>query len=129
MNIIKIILLNLLIFSFSYSSDFQELSTKLSDKSFKVKEQVLDELIVNFKEEEKLEILLQNMLLGNLYYKNETNEIFISNNSAFKGLFTDELLETEDNLSKVKINNKLRSVIKSSLAKINLFSKNVDKRV
>jgi urea transport system permease protein len=128
MNIIKIILLNLLIFSFSYASDFQELSTKLSDKSFKVKEQVLDELIVNFKEEEKLEILLQNMLLGNLYYKNETNEIFISNNSAFKGLFSDELLETEDNLSKVKINNKLRSVIKSSLAKINLFSKNVDKR-
>ena len=129
MNIIKIILLNLLIFSFSYASDFQDLSSKLSDKSFKVKEQVLDELIVNFKEEEKLEILLQNMLLGNLYYKNETNEIFISNNSAFKGLFTDELLETEDNLSKVKINNKLRSVIKSSLAKINLFSKNVDKRV
>jgi urea transport system permease protein len=128
MNIIKIILLNLLIFSFSYASDFQELSSKLSDKSFKVKEQVLDELIVNFKEEEKLEILLQNMLLGNLYYKNETNEIFISNNSAFKGLFTDELLETEDNLSKVKINNKLRSVIKSSLAKINLFSKNIDKR-
>ena len=128
MNIIKIILLNLLIFSFSYASDFQELSTKLSDRSFKVKEQVLDELIVNFKEEEKLEILLQNMLLGNLYYKNETNEIFISNNSAFKGLFSDELLETEDKLSKVKINNKLRSVIKSSLAKINLFSKNVDKR-
>ncbi|MDZ7820058.1 MAG: urea ABC transporter permease subunit UrtB [Aliarcobacter sp.] len=129
MNIIKIILLNLLIFSFSYASNFQELSSKLSDKSFKVKEQVLDELIVNFKEEEKLEILLQNMLLGNLYYKNETNEIFISNNSAFKGLFTDELLETENELSKVKINNKLRSVIKSSLAKINLFSKNVDKRV
>ena len=129
MNIIKIILLNLLIFSFSYASNFQELSSKLSDKSFKVKEQVLDELIVNFKEEEKLEILLQNMLLGNLYYKNETNEIFISNNSAFKGLFTDELLETENELSKVKINNKLRSVIKSSLAKINLFSKNVDKRL
>uniref|UniRef100_UPI0040471170 urea ABC transporter permease subunit UrtB n=1 Tax=Aliarcobacter sp. TaxID=2321116 RepID=UPI0040471170 len=129
MNIIKIILLNLLIFSFSYASNFQELSSKLSDKSFKVKEQVLDELIINFKEEEKLEILLQNMLLGNLYYKNETNEIFISNNSAFKGLFTDELLETENELSKVKINNKLRSVIKSSLAKINLFSKNVDKRV
>lgn len=129
MNIIKIILLNLLIFSFSYASDFQELSTKLSDKSFKVKEQVLDELILNFKEEEKLEILLQNMLLGNLYYKNETNEIFISNNSAFKALFTDELIESEDELSKVKINNKLRSVIKSSLAKINLFSKNVDKRL
>ena len=50
MNILKIILLNLLIFSFSYSSTFEELSSKLSDNSFKVKEDVLNELIINYKD-------------------------------------------------------------------------------
>ena len=50
MNIIKIILLNLLMFSFSYSSTFEELSSKLSDNSFKVKEDVINELIINYKD-------------------------------------------------------------------------------
>ena len=68
MNILKIILLNLLIFSFSYSSTFEELSSKLSDNSFKVIEDVINELIVNYKDEQKLEILLQNMLLGKFVF-------------------------------------------------------------
>ena len=88
MNIIKIILLNLLIISFSYASTFEELSSKLSDKSFKVKEEVLNELIVNYKEEDKLEILLQNMLAGNLYFNPTTNEILVSQNENFKNEFT-----------------------------------------
>ena len=129
MNIIKIILLNLLIISFSYASTFEELSSKLSDKSFKVKEEVLNELIVNYKEEDKLEILLQNMLAGNLYFNPTTNEILVSQNENFKSLFTNENVQTQEDFSKIKINNKLRSVIKSGLAKINLFSKNIEKRL
>jgi urea transport system permease protein len=129
MNIIKIILLNLLILSFSYASTFEELSSKLSDKSFKVKEEVLNELIINYKEEDKLEILLQNMLAGNLYFNPTTNEIFLSQNENFKSLFTNENVQTQEDFSKIKINNKLRSVIKSGLAKINLFSKNPEKRL
>ena len=88
MNIIKIILLNLLILTFSYASTFEDLSSKLSDNSFKVKEEVLNELIVNYKEEDKLETLLQNMLAGNLYFNPTTNEILISQNENFKSLFT-----------------------------------------
>jgi urea transport system permease protein len=129
MNIIKIILLNLLIISFSYASTFEELSSKLSDNSFKVKEEVLNELIVNYKEEDKLETLLQNMLAGNLYFNPTTNEIFLSQNENFKSLFTNENVQTQEDFSKIKINNKLRSVIKSGLAKINLFSKNPEKRL
>jgi urea transport system permease protein len=129
MNIIKIILLNLLILSFSYSSTFEELSSKLSDKSFKVKEEVLNELIVNYKEEDKLEILLQNMLAGNLYSNPTTNEILFSQNESFKSLLTNENVQTQEDFSKVRINNKLRSVIKAGLAKINLFSKNPEKRL
>ena len=129
MNIIKIILLNLLILSFSYASTFEELSSKLSDKSFKVKEEVLNELIVNYKEEDKLEILLQNMLAGNLYANPTTNEILFSQNESFKSLLTNENVQTQEDFSKVRINNKLRSVIKAGLAKINLFSKNPEKRL
>ena len=87
MNILKIILLNLLIFSFSYSSTFEELSSKLSDNSFKVKEDVLNELIINYKDEQRLEVLLQNMLLGNLYFQNQSNEIlFLEKENSFKSL-------------------------------------------
>ena len=132
MNILKIILLNLLIFSFSYSSTFEELSSKLSDNSFKVKEDVVSELIVNYKDEQRLEILLQNMLLGNLYFQNQSNEIlFLEKENSFKSLFTNEsiLNANENDFSKIKINNKLRSVIKASLAKINLFANDENKRL
>ena len=132
MNILKIILLNLLIFSFSYSSTFEELSSKLSDNSFKVKEDVLNELIINYKDEQRLEVLLQNMLLGNLYFQNQSNEIlFLEKDNSFKSLFTNNTISNanQDDFSKVKINNKLRSVIKASLAKINLFASDENKRL
>jgi urea transport system permease protein len=131
MNILKIILLNLLIFSFSYSSTFEELSSKLSDNSFKVKEDVLNELIINYKDEQRLEILLQNMLLGNLYFQNQSNEILFLEKDSFKSLFTNNTISNanQDDFSKVKINNKLRSVIKASLAKINLFASDENKRL
>ena len=131
MNILKIILLNLLIFSFSYSSTFEELSSKLSDNSFKVKENVLNELIINYKDEQRLEVLLQNMLLGNLYFQNQSNEILFLEKDSFKSLFTNNTISNanQDDFSKVKINNKLRSVIKASLAKINLFASDENKRL
>ena len=131
MNILKIILLNLLIFSFSYSSTFEELSSKLSDNSFKVKEDVINELIINYKDEQRLEILLQNMLLGNLYFQNQSNEILFLEKDSFKSLFTNNTISNanQDDFSKVKINNKLRSVIKASLAKINLFASDENKRL
>jgi len=132
MNILKIILLNLLIFSFSHASSFEELSSKLSDNSFKVKEDVVSELIVNYKDEQRLEILLQNMLLGNLYFQNQSNEIlFLEKENSFKSLFTNESITNanENDFSKIKINNKLRSVIKASLAKINLFANDENKRL
>ena len=131
MNILKIILLNLLIFSFSYSSTFEELSSKLSDNSFKVKEDVLNELIINYKDEQRLEVLLQNMLLGNLYFQNQSNEILFLDKDSFKSLFTNNTISnaSADDFTKVKINNKLRSVIKASLAKINLFASDENKRL
>jgi len=136
MNFLKILLLNLLFISFSIASNFQIDSSALSTKSFKEKEQVLENLLENYKEDEKLDVLLQNMLAGDLYFIKATNELVIletkeDNNYFVKNLITDESLSAMDKneLSKVKINNKLRGVIKSGLAKINLFSKKTDKRL
>jgi urea transport system permease protein len=136
MNFLKILLLNLLFISFSIASNFQTDSSALSTKSFKEKEQVLENLLENYKEDEKLDVLLQNMLAGDLYFIKATNELVIletkeDNNYFVKNLITDESLSAMDKneLSKVKINNKLRGVIKSGLAKINLFSKKTDKRL
>ena len=136
MNFLKILLLNLLFISFSIASNFQIDSSALSTKNFKEKEQVLENLLENYKEDEKLDVLLQNMLAGDLYFIKATNELVIletkeDNNYFVKNLITDESLSAMDKneLSKVKINNKLRGVIKSGLAKINLFSKKTDKRL
>ena len=117
MNILKIILLNLLIFSFSYSSTFEELSSKLSDNSFKVKEDVVSELIVNYKDEQRLEILLQNMLLGNLYFQNQSNEILFleKENSKIKRFIT----LTQDSLDSMKAN--LTKRMETKLKQMNSF--------
>ena len=129
MNILKIILLNLLIFSFSFCSTFEEVSVKLSDSSFKVKEDVINELVSNHKENEKLESMLQNMLDGNLYFQNDSNEILILKNGNYLSLFSNQEIKTTSEPDKIKINNKLRSVIKSALAKINLFSSSEENRL
>ena len=135
MKILKIILLNLLMISFAFSSTLIEDSKDLTAKSFSTKEKTLENLTKNYADDEKLEIILQTMLSGDLYFKKddktlvsldkkEGNEYFTSN------IITGEKLQTASkyDFDKVKINNKLRSVIKASLAVINLSSKNADKR-
>lgn len=132
MKFLKIILLNLLIFSFLEASSFEELSSKLSDNNFKTKEDVLNELIINHKDEVRLEVLLQNMLLGNLYFQNQNSEMLIlQKDNSLKSLFTNNTISNAnmDDFSKVKINNKLRSVIQTLLAKLNLYSKDENKRL
>lgn len=136
MNFLKILLLNLLFISFSIASTFQIDSSGLTTKSFKEKEQVLENLIENYKEDEKLDVLLQNMLAGDLYFIEDTNDLVIvekkeGKNYFVKNLITDESTDKieKNKLSKIKINNKLRGVIKSGLAKINLFSKKTEKRL
>ncbi len=133
MNILKIILFNLLIISFSYSSTLQIESTKLIDASFKEKEAILNTFATDFRSDEKLSLLLQNMLAGNLYYVDETKELVFygekENPKSLKTLFSNTVSKAnEDNISKVKINNKLRSVIETLLAKLNLYSKDKNKR-
>ena len=75
------------------------------------------------------------MLKGELLYtKSDKTIVFIKekieDDYLTTDIFTNEdlKLSSKYDFKKIKINNKLRSIIKSSLAKINLFSKNEDRR-
>lgn len=135
-SIFKIIFLNLLILSSLFSNSFQEDIKQLDTKSFKQKEETVNKLAMNYSEDDRLVTLLSKMLDGDLYIKKDNKEfVFLiqkEENSLYtKSIITGESLSIldESNFEKVKTNNKLRSVIKGILAQMNLFSKDLEKRV
>ena len=135
MKIFKIILLNLLILSVAFGDTLQEDAKKLLTKSFKTKENVIIELTSKYSEDEKLEFLFQKLLAGDLLYTKSNKVIVYLKDKKENNYLTTDIFSGEDlsltskyDFSKIKINNKLRSIIKSSLAKINLFSKSEDIR-
>ena len=135
MKIIKIILLNLLMLSIALGASLEEDSTGLLTKSFKKKQTTIEELTLNYKDDKRLEDLLQKILVGELFYMKTDNSIVYLKSKKDEEYLTTNFFTNEDlnvaskyDFKKIKINNKLRSVIKSSLAKINLFSSDVDTR-
>ena len=135
-SIFKIIFLNLLILSSLFSSTFEEDIKALDTESFKQKEEIINQLVNSYSEDDRLSTLLSKMLDGDLYIKNDDKSLVIllqkeGNNIYTKSLVSNKDLEVldESNFEKIKTNNKLRSVIKNILAQINLFSKNGEKRL
>ena len=135
-SIFKIIFLNLLILSSLFSSTFEEDIKALDTNSFKQKEEIINQLVNSYSEDDRLSTLLSKMLDGDLYIKNDDKSLVIllqkeGNNIYTKSLVSNKDLEVldESNFEKIKTNNKLRSVIKNILAQINLFSKNGEKRL
>lgn len=136
MKILKIILLNLLILSSLLANDFQTDAQNLLVNSFSKKESVIKDLTKSYKDDDNLEFLLQKLLIGDLYFVKESKQIVYLKSKKGKNYLTVDIFTKEElkekikyDFQKVKINNKLRSVIKSSLAKLNLSSKDLDKRV
>ncbi|RXJ98744.1 urea ABC transporter permease subunit UrtB [Arcobacter sp. CECT 8986] len=135
MKFLKIILLNLLLLTFCFGSSFEEDSSKLMTRSFNKKQVVLDELLNKYKDDARFETLLKYMLKGDLYYTKEDKRLVVLLKKVEYSYFTQDLLTGKNlekkekyDFKKIKINNKLRSVIKAALAQINLFSTNKDKR-
>ncbi|MGB9801702.1 MAG: urea ABC transporter permease subunit UrtB, partial [Arcobacter sp.] len=109
---------------------------ELLTNSYSKKETVILDLIKKYKSEKKFEYLLQKLLAGDLYYtKSDKQIVFLKekkeNNYHTVDVFSGEKLSeaSKYDFKKVKINNKLRNIIKASLAKINLFSTDEDKRL
>jgi len=135
MKIFKIILLNLLILSASFGATLKEDANKLLTKSFKTKEKTIIDLTSKYSKDEKLEFLFQKLLKGELLYTKSDKQIVYIKEKIEDDYKTADIFSKEDlkltskyDFKKIKINNKLRSIIKSSLAKINLYSSNEDIR-
>ena len=134
--IFKIIFLNLLILSSMFSASFEEDIKALDTKSFKTKQQIVEQLANNYSEDDRLSILLSKMVQGDIYVTKEEKTFVILDKKEGNSYHTIDLLTNSAlpaidkySLKKVKTNNKLRSVIKNLLAQMNLFSKNRDKRL
>ena len=132
----KLILLNLLLISSLFSNDFINDIKPLSKSSFKIKEQVINRISQTYAEDERLTTLLNAFLDGKLFYKKADKSFVVLSKKDGKiyhtvDLLTGELQEPSSKkmFKKVKTNNKLRSIIRSKLAELNLFSKDKNVRL
>lgn len=134
-NLLKIIFLNLLFISSLFAS-FENDLEKLKTNSLKTKQKVVQEIASTYVEDERTKTLLKKMSEGNLFYTKKDGTFVILEKKEGSTYYTKTFLEgrtldpmKKRDFKKVKTNNKLRSIIKSTLAQMNLFSKDEDTRL
>ncbi|RXJ91650.1 urea ABC transporter permease subunit UrtB [Arcobacter sp. CECT 8983] len=134
-NILKIVFLNLF-FITSLFANFEEDIKQLQIDSLKTKQKVIIELADKYADDDRINTLFTKIKDGDLYYKKDNKEFVVlvkkeGRNYHTKNFFTSKDLEPQSrrNFSKVKSNNRLRSIIKNKLAEMNLFSKKKEKRL
>ncbi len=135
-NFLKIIFLNLLFISSLFANSFEEDINKLKTNSLKAKQEVVNEITEKYITDERTNILLSKMLKGELFYTKDNGTFVVLEKKDGSIYNTKTFLENKTLepmkktlLKKVKTNNKLRSVIKTKLAEMNLFSQDIDKRL
>lgn len=133
---IKLILLNLLLCTTLFSNTLQEDIQSFTKSSFKIKQKVVENIVLTHSEDEKLLLVLNTLLQGDLYFTKNTKEFLILTKKEGKlyhttNIFTGVGLNPakKNMFKKVKTNNKLRSIIKLKLAELNIFSKDENIRL
>ena len=134
-NLIKIIFFNLFFLTSlfaSFETDIDELKTK----SFKKKQEVISKLVEKYAEDERTELLLNKMVSGDLFFSKKEEAFVLLEKKEGSTYYTKTFLDGKTlepqnrrEFSKVKTNNKLRSIIKANLAQMNLFSKKKEIRL
>ena len=134
-NLLKIVFLNLFFLTSLFAS-FETDIEKLKTKSLKTKTKVVQEIASTYVDDERTKTLLSKMLEGKLFYTKENGEFVTLEKKEGSTYFTKTFLEGKElepqskrSFKKVKTNNKLRSIIKSTLAQMNLFSKDKETRL
>lgn len=134
MKFLRVVAILLSIFSYMQAGFYDD-AKELKTKSFKKKESIIKQISTNYKDDKNLSNLLKAMLDGKLYYIKNSGDIVMlveknSNTYTIKEFLTtnksSQLPKKE--LKKVKINNKLRGLLKNIIAKLDLSSKDDDKR-
>ena len=110
--------------SFAKEENFQDLLNQLSTKDFSAKFNIVEEIVQKNNPETKF--ILNSMLEGKIYSIKNTKKVVFAvkekNKYTTTGLFNNEPLGifTKSEVTKVKINNKIRKKIKTSLALLDL---------
>ena len=135
-NFFKIIFLNLLFISSLFANSFEEDINKLKTNSLKAKQVIVNEITEKYITDERTETLLSRMIKGELFYTKDKGIFVVLEKKEGSIYHTKTFLDNKkleamkkSKFKKVKTNNKLRSIIKTKIAQMNLFSKNVEKRL
>ena len=130
-----LIFLNLFFLFSLHANEFTSDLKPLTKSSFKTKEAVINNLALKDGENETLPLLLKSMIGGNLYYTKYKKEFVVVTKKEGKTYHITDLMSgktldpvNKKMIKKVKTNNKLRSVIRTKLSQLTLFSKDSKKR-
>jgi urea transport system permease protein len=119
-----------------HAASFHEDILGLNSSSFSQKERLIDQLAQTYSEDDRLSDLFTALLNGDLYFASESQTLVVMAQEKddmliMRDIETRKLLEAQPKsaFQKIKINNKLRSVVRSKLAEMNLFSKKASIRL
>ena len=110
--------------SFAKEENFQELLNQLSTKDFSAKFNIVEEIVL--KNDPKTQFILNSLLEGKIYSIKSTKKVVFAikekNKYTTTGLVSNKPLGifTKSEVSKIRINNKIRKKIKTSLALLDL---------
>ena len=110
--------------SFAKEENFQELLNQLSTKDFSAKFNIVEEIVL--KNDPKTQFILNSLLEGKIYFIKSTKKVVFAlkekNKYTTTGLVNNEPLGifSKSEVSKIRINNKIRKKIKTSLALLDL---------
>jgi len=129
--IIKLILINLLLVSYVFSSSFENDIKGLTKNSFKQKEKIINKISSIHFSDDRLITILSSFLDGKLFYKKADKSFVVLNKKKGNIYYTSDLLTgkklkpmKKKMFKKIRTNNKLRSIVRFKLAELNLFSNN-----
>jgi urea transport system permease protein len=112
----------------SLNANFENDLPKLSAaQNFAQKEDAIKELADKYKNDERLSLIFSQMLAGNLY-KDARDSLVYRENSHIIDILSGEKLD-ESEISKITINNRLRTVLRAELVIVNLSSKDAKTRL
>ncbi len=137
--LLALLLTSCLLFSSTSSADstdteaFKEALTALQTKSYKDKEKAIEALVIT--KDARVQSILEAMLNARLFYTkaDKTTVIGIKNQDGFA--ITNVLNQidlgtlSKSDLKKIKVNNKLRRILRSSIAALSLSSPEAKKRL
>lgn len=134
--LLLIIFLNLLLSLNIFANTLKQDIESLTKSSFKTKQIVVQNIVQNYPEDEKLMVILKSMVEGKLYFTKNKKEFVILDKKDGRTYFTSDLFsgkklepQNKRQFKKVKTNNRLRKFINAKLAQLNLFSENKDLRL